>query len=99
MLAYSESLVLDRFPIEEIPEVFREFYVDRWLKKLLVEFLQLLPYHTEGVLYMLNRYPIVDLAMVLVVRALLGSTTLRYASIRTELLARYFSKVFGLQLD
>lgn len=89
-LVYPDSLRLDRFNSEEIPPQYRTCYFNRTLKKILVEFLQVIPYSEYDIAGTINRYPIVDLIMVMVVRSLLGSSTIKYAAVRTDLLASYF---------
>jgi hypothetical protein len=82
-LVYSESLRLDRFNPEEIPAQYRTFYFNRTFKKILVEFMQVIHYSKGDVVGMIRRYPIIDLIMVVVIRALLGSNTIRYAAVQT----------------
>lgn len=47
---------------------------------------------------MLRRYPIIDTIMILAIRSLLGSATIRYTNIRTQLLADYLHNVIGLKI-
>ena len=47
---------------------------------------------------MLRRYPIIDTIMVLAIRSLLGSATVKYASIKPQLLADYLHNVIGLKI-
>jgi len=89
-LVYPESLRLDRFNPEEVPQQYRLCYTNRTLKKILVEFLHVIQYSEGDIAGTINRYPIIDLVMVTVVRALVGSNTIRYAAVQTELLANYF---------
>lgn len=68
------------------------------MKKILVEFLQLMNYSEYGVLEMLRRYPIIDLVMVIAVRSILFSTSMRYTKMPTQLLAEYLNVVIGLKI-
>jgi hypothetical protein len=47
---------------------------------------------------MLRRYPIIDTIMVVSIRSLLGSATLKYTTVRTQLLADYLHNVIGLKI-
>lgn len=47
---------------------------------------------------MLRRYPIIDTIMILAIRSMLCSATIKYASIKTQLLADYFHNVIGLKI-
>lgn len=62
----------------------------------MVEFLQLMHYSEYGVMEMLRRYPIIDTIMIVLIRSLLGSTTIRLTTITTQLLADYLHKVIGM---
>jgi hypothetical protein len=95
---YSDKLRLDRFNPDELDPQYREYYKDDVLKKVLVEFLQLMNYSDYGVLEMLRRYPIIDTIMVIAVRSLLGSATLKYTTVKTQLLADYLHNVIGLKI-
>jgi hypothetical protein len=55
-------------------------------------------YSDYGVLEMLRRYPIIDTIMVIAVRSLLGSATLKYTTVKTQLLADYLHNVIGLKI-
>jgi hypothetical protein len=98
-LVYSESLRLDRFNPEEIPAQYRPYYFNRTFKKILVEFMQVIQYSKGDVAGMIRRYPIIDLIMIVIVRALLGSNTIKYAAVQTELLIQYFENMFGVVIN
>jgi hypothetical protein len=98
-VVYPESLRLDRFNPEEIPQQYRLCYSNRTLKKILVEFLQVIQYSDGDIAGTINRYPIIDLVMIAVVRALVGSNTIKYAAISTDLLANYFENIFGMAIQ
>lgn len=96
---YSEGLQLDQFNAEEIDERYRPIYRDAAMKKILVEFLQLMNYSDYGVMEMIRRYPVIDAVMVIVFRSILCSTTLKYTKVLTSALAEYLKQVVGLKID
>lgn len=89
-LIYPDSLRLDKFNPMEVPAEYRSCYSNRTLKKILVEFLQVIQYSSGDIIGIINRYPIIDLIMVAVLRSLLGSNTIRYAAVQSQLVAAYF---------
>lgn len=62
----------------------------------MVEFLQLMHYSEYTVMEMLRRYPIIDTIMIVLIRSLLGSTTIKLTTIKTQLLADYLHNVLGM---
>jgi hypothetical protein len=68
------------------------------MKKILVEFLQLMNYSECGVLEMLKRYPVIDMIMVIAIRSILYSTSFKYTKVSTQLLAEYLNVVIGMKL-
>jgi hypothetical protein len=60
--------------------------------------MQVIQYNKSDVVGMIRRYPIIDLVMVVVIRASLGSNTIKYAAVQTELLIQYFENMFEVAI-
>lgn len=72
LLVYSPGVRLDWLKPKEIEPEFRDFYDNRLFKKIFVEFLQVLEYRRgrDSIMSMLHSHPILDLILILVMRAI-----------------------------